>query len=91
MKASKIVYGKDLPVALIIKDFVFYDIPRDYVVGLDILGPGELPKYNFISFSNNLLFLDVILTKNTQHIRHLQLYVCSVFARPPVINIVRPL
>ena len=67
------------------------DIPPDYVVGLHIFRPGELPKYNFISFSDDFFFLDVILTKNTQHIRHLLLSRCrSEFERPPVINIMWP-
>lgn len=60
------------------------DIPPDDVVGLDILRPGELPKYHLIPFGDDFFFLEVVLTENTQHIRHLLLSFCSVFASPPL-------
>lgn len=46
------------------------DIPPYYVVGLDILRPGELPKDDLVAFSDDFFFLHVVLSENTQHVRH---------------------
>lgn len=47
------------------------DLPPDDVVGLDILRPGELAEDHLISFGDDFLFLDVVLTEDAQNIRHL--------------------
>lgn len=47
--------------------------PPDNIVGLDVLRPRKLSEYNFISLDVNFLLLDVVLTQNAQHVRHLLL------------------
>lgn len=47
------------------------DLPPNYIVGLHILGPGELAEDHFVSLHHNLLLLDVVLSQDAEHVRHL--------------------
>lgn len=47
------------------------DLPPNYIVGLHILGPGELAEDHFVSLHDNLLLLDVVLSQDAEHVRHL--------------------
>ena len=59
------------------------DSPPNHVVGLHILGPGELAEDHFVPFHHNLLLLNVVLSQDAEHVRHLRPPRCRPPRAPP--------